>query len=478
MLCQQPLNDQAIDRLCRFEAFVTDTTSRDAEAAAVALSTSMGQLAQLQTLPPGLSASTNRLQEGGEDIQAMTKWLEMATQTAGAALAWLEGEEQEPKAVVDEVSEPAAKRAQSLSDLADTIDSTTFAQALSEASKLVMELQDAKALNEAQSAIEVEVARLAQRKLIEGARRLAATNSITTKRGELTETYVTQEVRDHFTRETDRLELRRVTLDRTGRGRNSALEHRPSLKGSRRVADIDDVLSEGEQTALGLAGFLTEVDLDASMSGVVFDDPVSSLDAGRRSRVAQRLAELAAQRQVIVFTHEITFVNALNREAKRQSVAVESRSIQRVGGIQPGLVNDHFPWSAKDIPQRINDLDTDLARLKKARKELTDDQYAAEVGRLVGRFSEALERAVNLHIVNELVDRGTNEVHPTMLKILPRFTQADHDEYQKMYAKTSSWASRHDNAPEENYVPPTVEEIDTEIAGFKSWHARVKKYSS
>ena len=49
--------------------------------------------------------------------------------------------------------------------------------------------------------------------------------------------------------------------------------------------DIDHVLSEGEQTALGLAGLLTEVEYDESKSAVALDDPVSSLKpvAGRGS---------------------------------------------------------------------------------------------------------------------------------------------------------------------------------------------------
>lgn len=46
-----------------------------------------------------------------------------------------------------------------------------------------------------------------------------------------------------------------------------------------------------------------------------------------------------------------------------------------------------------------------------------------------------------------------------MLKILPKFTQADHDEFQVAYSKGSRWAARHDDAPEENYVAPTVDEL-------------------
>ena len=419
----------------------------------------------------------SRLQDGGENVQLALDWLESATTAAKTAVARLdETASDELQPLADIISGPAAVRAQELAAQSASIDASTFAKTLDATSKQVVELQDAKALNEARIAIETEVARLAQRKKIEDVRRLTATNSVTTKRGELTETYVTQQVRDQFTRETERLELRRVTLNRTGRGRNSALEHKPSLLGSRRNAHIDEVLSEGEQTALGLAGFLTEVELDASHSSVIFDDPVCSLDAGRRSRVAQRLTELSSQRQVVVFTHEITFVHALNQEAKKRSVTVTTRSVQRMGGDQPGLISDQLPWAARDIPQRINKLETEIAKVKRERAGLTDDDYAERIARIAGQLSETLERALNLHIVNEIVDRGTNEVHPNMRKILPKFTQDDHDEYQAAYGKTSSWAARHDNAPEENYVPPTVEVVEQEVTWFKGWHDRVRKY--
>jgi ABC-type hemin transport system ATPase subunit len=53
-------------------------------------------------------------------------------------------------------------------------------------------------------------------------------------------------------------------------------------------AAVEDVLSEGEQTAPGLAGFLTEVESDGSQSASVFDDPVTSLDHVRQEKVAER----------------------------------------------------------------------------------------------------------------------------------------------------------------------------------------------
>ena len=71
--------------------------------------------------------------------------------------------------------------------------------------------------------------------------------------------------------------------------------------------NIDQILSEGEQRAIALGAFLAELSLADHSCGIVFDDPVSSLDHGRRQHVARRLVEEAKKRQVIVFTHDTSF---------------------------------------------------------------------------------------------------------------------------------------------------------------------------
>lgn len=70
-------------------------------------------------------------------------------------------------------------------------------------------------------------------------------------------------------------------------------------------------MSEGEQKAIALAEFLTELQLDNSIAPVVFDDPVNSLDHRITDDTAKRLIGLANERQVIVFTHSIILYNNL-----------------------------------------------------------------------------------------------------------------------------------------------------------------------
>ena len=143
--------------------------------------------------------------------------------------------------------------------------------------------------------------------------------------------------------------------------------HQPKLVGTRQEVKLPGVFSEGERTALGLAACITEAHLDGSKSAFILDDPVTSLDHIRRGLVAARLAALAADRQVIMFTHDVAFVADLKREASGLGVSVAERSVTRSWADErkPGACSTSHPWKAKDVPERLDTLGRELARIKK-----------------------------------------------------------------------------------------------------------------
>lgn len=478
VLCQQPLSEEGADRLSRFQDFVADTTSRDADVAEERMTELRIRYVGLRTVPGPVTESLTKLLADGGNVEAARTWVTAATEVAGNVVEWIDGlleEMPSPPSAVQTVAVEA--RRQAAAAAAEAIDAETFNATLAMLQSEIAELKARAGLSAVSRSVEQAVTSLKDRDKLEAAKRQTQTTGITQKATDLTTTYVTAIARDQFTREAERLNLQRITLNPVRGRHTSTLEHQPELLGARIHVSVTEVFSEGEQTALGLAGFLTEVHLDESKSAVIFDDPVSSLDAGRRSKVATRLVELATERQVIVFTHEITFVNELMRKAKSQSQVVTPRSVQRLGD-KPGKVSDKFPWQAQDVPQRVNELQVDLARIKRERPNLDEEEYTKQVCLWAGRLSETWERAVNLEIVNQLVDRGMNKVQPLMLKILPRFSQDDHDEFQIGYSQVSSWAARHDNAPEENFQAPTIDELESELDRLKTWYGRVKGYKS
>lgn len=71
------------------------------------------------------------------------------------------------------------------------------------------------------------------------------------------------------------------------------------------------ILSEGEQKVIALADFISEMQLSDINRGIIFDDPVNSLDDGRKKDIACRLIKESVSKQVIVFTHDLIFVSSL-----------------------------------------------------------------------------------------------------------------------------------------------------------------------
>lgn len=84
------------------------------------------------------------------------------------------------------------------------------------------------------------------------------------------------------------------------------------LKGK----DPSSILSEGEQKVIALADFLAETKITKINRGIIFDDPVTSLDHKRKEKIAARLVEESAKKQVIIFSHDIVFIKYLENFAK------------------------------------------------------------------------------------------------------------------------------------------------------------------
>ena len=103
-------------------------------------------------------------------------------------------------------------------------------------------------------------------------------------------------------------ELRAPELEVKFSGREGVAQRKKKLPGG---LNPSKVLSEGEQKVLAVADFLAEARMSDNSVPVIFDDPVSSLDHRRVGEVARRIADLASDHQVVVFTHDIWLVTHL-----------------------------------------------------------------------------------------------------------------------------------------------------------------------
>jgi energy-coupling factor transporter ATP-binding protein EcfA2 len=478
-LCHQDLDDQATERLNRFESFVRDVTQRELADATQELKSARIKIESLVTEPPNILLLLEGMDETHSEV--VSKYRAALAGYGSRKKALVEACRDLPRenSKLDPVFAPISDARffeEEAHGAAKVVDESTFEAALRSTVRGRLELEARRTLAAARETIIAELHRLRARRFLEQNKDSTNTQGISRKAADLTRDHVTTIIRDRFTRESDRLKLERVTLEDVG-GRKGTLQHQPIFVGAIQPAQLSKVLSEGEQTALGMAGFFTEAHLEASKSAIILDDPVSSLDHVRRGYVATRLATFAKERQVVIFTHDIAFVADLRLAAQSEAVTICERSIERRHSGQPGKCLPGHPWKARDVPQRLHTLEQELIRIRHEMNGWDQQRYEQETADWAGKLSETWERMINLEVVGKIVDRGTQEVRPQMFRVLVRITEADDREFQASYSRCSRWARRHDKSISVNYVAPVLGDMQGELVAVKQWWDRVRRYA-
>lgn len=310
VLCHQTLPDDAVSKMNAFEHFVQADTEKLANEAEREFK---GAFRALDSSPVRISAFPLRRQ------------LVLISASVGAAvLRSLAAARLRRRICLDSVDEEGTVH---MPDVAPdpvpevrqlAVVTLRYAQELTAAAdpagRRVLEdervaLQDRKALAVLLPKAEAEVARLAHLARISKCLTETATHAITSLGNSIADQVITPRMRDRFQEEIQKLAASRVRVDivRSG-GKYGSPQYQVRLFANDK-AKVHSVLSEGEQTCVALAVFLTELATAGHASCLVFDDPVSSLDHRWRRKVAERLVEEAAVRQIVVFTHDLVFLN-------------------------------------------------------------------------------------------------------------------------------------------------------------------------
>ena len=482
VLCHQSLDSPARDRLARFEAFVQADTQTQLNRARTAYDDRVETLRNLVIRPGAVAGNLRDLEASHPSlVNSYSSLLDSYEVARNRTLDCILGDERfylaaEPTEVLGQLSE-VETRTQALANALQDPGAAT--QRLATVTQKRHEVDLLLQIKRSREAIAGEIERLREREALEAAKAAAATGPITRKISEFSEESITEVVRDAFTRETDRLKLERVTLSRT-RAQKGELLHQPKLVGARQAVKLPQVFSEGERTALGIAAFFTEAQVDNTRSALILDDPVTSLDHIRRRHVATRLVTLSVERQVIVFTHDVAFVADLKQAARSQETSVTERSVERSRAEEqkPGTCIEKHPWKAKDVPARLQELRSSLARIKKSAPTWDQGAYEDALAVWAGNLSETWERIFSQEIVGPILAEGGLEVRPRMVKVIARFSDTDYSEFDASYSRVSTWARRHDKSPRVNYVAPSISDIERELDSVDAWFKRVKRYKA
>ena len=269
-----------------------------------------------------------------------------------------------------------------------------------------------------------------------------STSLITRKQKKLFSKYVTKEYVERFKSECKLLQIE-YGIELVQRGAIGTTRNKLNIKGK----NPNEILSEGEQRSAALANFLAETQSFEENICVIFDDPVSSLDYERRDIIAERLATLATEKQVVVLTHDLSFMRILEDFAEREKIDKVFQHIQKLPNGKVGIINDISPWIVMKVKARLgylrNELQQMTANFKQCEnpEEFEDYKYDAKIW--CENLRETWERVIEETLLCGAIERFSPAIKTQSLK-KATFTNQLYDEIEAGMRECSNWI--HDRA--------------------------------
>ena len=312
LYCRQPLLDPARDLLTRYSTYLEDKISADIRTTDTTIDGYRRQAAALQGNEMASFIQQYKDTDPSERPTYFTQVeaIEGARSTAATAVAASQPVSIE---IADLVAKPRAEVDTALTTVGNSITDLETLQkgrteALAERQAELLELKDAIELGKSWAVIETQVKSAKEAERLKTLKRPlpGLGRSVTALAKTASDQLINQSFDALFLEECEA--LRTPSLKVQFVGREGKAQRRKVLSGKHKPSKV---LSEGEQKVLALADFLAEARLAGITAPVIFDDPVSSLDHRRIKEVAQRIARLADENQVLVFTHDILFATTL-----------------------------------------------------------------------------------------------------------------------------------------------------------------------
>jgi energy-coupling factor transporter ATP-binding protein EcfA2 len=223
------------------------------------------------------------------------------------------------------------------------------------------------------------------------------------------------------------------------------VEVTPLISAEMKHLSAERVFSEGERTAIALACFLAELRLGSDPSGLIFDDPVSSLDHNVREHVARRLVTAAKERQVIVFTHDLAFLADLREQAKIQEADSQFRTLTATE-YDAGFVEEEEPFGARNVGKRIRFLKALLVAGESTAKKGDLQAFRGHAGEFYERLRSTWERFIEERLFGQVVRRLERHVMPGALgKVI--YSREIAEQVQEGWRRCSTAIGAHDHAP-------------------------------
>ena len=473
VLCQQDLDHTASQRLENFETFVTSTVERELQQVRDRFAGERRTFVELNVQPDFVADTVEEVHiENRAAAEGIRTWFVNAEARRNAVvLALSEDRDLEDCPVLAPAASVVDGLIGDLRERVDTVHRSAGNAGGRERVRLASELEELRArkvLADHKEAVFDEIDR--KRRFAAYGLCIADTRSqaITIKSGAVTRRVVTEKLKGAFRMELSRLAFQDVEVELTDAGGTEGVLYHKIVLTRAPGVDLPKVVSEGEQRCLSIAAFFAELSTAEDPSGIVFDDPVSSLDYTWREGVARRLVEEAASRQVIVFTHDVVFLHLLKEIANETGVNQQDQHVRKLAN-GAGVCVTELPWVALKVQRRIGHLRKLLQDAKKLHGDGHQGAYEKDASVIYGLLREAWERGLEEVLLGGVVERFRPSVQTKQVGMIADITAADCKAVEAAMTKCSKWLPGHDQAAAAPAEVPTPGVLQEDIEALAAW---------
>ena len=484
VLCQQSLDDSASERMVKFDHYILERAAIDSKSASEEYERLVGSIKSINVITSQqVEGRLGKYGEMNEMRCAFVKEISKAFELLG----------ERHKSIRNMIEERSFRRVEELvplaTDLVERID--TDITDIDERSKVLAgidtdtkrsvdlnskkaRLEDTKRLSEDIDVVVKRLNHIVERLKVQEACAQCASGPIAKMLTTRRRAVLTDSLKAKLKDEMRSLDLSNIPIDLSDKSRGGDSLVEVGLTTQQGVSSNSDVLSEGEQRTLALSCFLAELNEVGTEHGIIIDDPVSSLDHSRMRAVAKRLvAEAVAGRQVIIFTHNITFHHMMSNESRRARVAFHAEWMSSQGGTKFGIIDDSGkPAHMKKAKQRLNDIEMGKVQMFKNDYNPKKSKYRDSLVAIYTLMRETWERIVEEILFNGSIQRFRQEI---MTQSLEHASYDPKEDYSSIFEgmKRCSHYSGHDKALDLSEDLPSREEIEADQQALIDFHDKV-----
>lgn len=468
VLCQQPLDADAAERLKGFWTFLQDDAAKKRDSAKGKLKESVEKLAAIpREMPPEVIVLREEYEKNHAALWLeTTAFFESVHKRLMAIERALAGESWDAITILStEAATLSRELVAALDKQLESVQDDAKAQtAITELTTEIAELKARKQLSENLKLVLDHIAAIVTANRAQKAADEIKTNSISLKAKELHSGFITDAFKARVKGYMTCVGLRRAKVDIGEKSERGKVLHSISVDGANQPVTPENIFSEGERTAISLAFFLADLGSVADTCGVIFDDPVTSLDHRIREGVVNALVAEAKNRQVIVFTHDLAFYCELMSAATIAQVEATSNHVESFG-TTVGHLSTAEPRESMKVTQRYGELEK---LIKEAEQAGSPDDYNRAVDRFYSLLRSAWERSVEELLFNQVVARYQKEVMTQRLLGAVIDKDGIAAVFQGM-TRCSARTDAHDHAAAAALPTPSPDDLKTHLKELKEF---------